>query len=280
MRTYFTNSVFVLVAVLLLCSPAFAQIYGPSSEGHRTQQAVKAAAAAPKPAYDPHDVSGVWWGLNSAIPSEGTMLMGNPVPEMTPLGQQRFNANKPSAGPRGVAPGLGNDPLGQCDPLGYPRNLLQNTRSFEFIQTPGKLLQIFEWNFAVRQIWLDGRKIPDDPDPRWFGYAVGHFEGDTLVVDSTGYNEKTWLDGFGYPHSEDMKLQEHWRHPDAMTLSVDMTLTDPQIYTKPWTNKKPMTFQLQLPKGTTELEEAYCVPSEEQSFNENLRNPAAGANKQ
>jgi hypothetical protein len=276
MRTYFMGPVFVLVAALVLGSPALAQIYPPSSEGHRAQQALKAAAAAPKPTYDPHDLSGVWWGLNSAIPSEGTILMGNPAPEMTPLGQQRFNANKPSAGPRGVAPGSGNDPLGQCDPIGYPRNLLQNTRAFEFIQVPGKIVQIFEWNFAVRQIWLDGRKIPDDLDPRWFGYAVGHFEGDTLVVDSTGYNDKTWLDGFGYPHSEDMKLEERWKHPDAMTLSVDMTLTDPTIYTKPWTNKKPMTYQLQLPKGLTELEEAYCVPSEEQSFNENLRNPAAG----
>jgi hypothetical protein len=74
-------------------------------------------------------------------------------------------------------------------------------------------------------------------------------------------------------------LRERWRHPDAMTLSVDMILTDPRLYTKPWTNMKPMTFQLQLPKGVTELEEAYCVPSEEQSFNENLRNPAAGTNK-
>lgn len=202
--------------------------------------------------------------------------MGNPIPPMTPLGQKLLEANKPSQGPRAVAPALGNDPLGVCDPLGYPRNLLQNERSFQFIQTPNEIVQLFEWNFAVRQIWMDGRKIPPDADPRWFGYAVGHWDGDTLVVDSAAYNDKTWLDGFGDPHSEDMTLQERWEHPDAMTLQVTMTLTDPKIYTKPLVSAKPLVFHLQLPKGLTELEEDYCVPSEEESFNEHVRNPAGG----
>jgi hypothetical protein len=156
---------------------------------------------------------------------------------------------------------------------------MQNIRSFQFVQLPNEIVQLFEWNFAVRQIWMDGRKIPADADPRWFGYAVGHWDGNTLVIDSAAYNAKTWLDGFGYPHSEDMTLQERWTHPDALTLQVSMTLTDSKIYTKPWVSAKPMPFHLQLPKGVTELEEVYCVPSEEQEFNQNVRDPAAGVKK-
>jgi len=168
---------------------------------------------------------------------------------------------------------LGNDPLGHCDPLGYPRNLWANDRPFEMIQTPGKIVQLFEWGHTSREIWTDGRKLPEDPDPRWYGWAVGHWEGDTLVVDSTGYDERTWLDNLGYPHSEGMHLQERFHHPDAMTLEITMTLDDPKAYTKPWAGGKEM-YHLQLPKGLTVLEEAYCVPSEEESFNQGVRDPA------
>lgn len=261
-----------LILVLVFCSSASAQVvYGPSTQGRRSPDAMKAAAAAPKPAYDPHDFSGVWWGRGNSF------LMGNPVPPMTPAGQKMFNANKPSSGPRAVVPALGNDPMGRCDPLGYPRNLWLNTRSNEFVQTPVKLVQIFEWTHATREIFLDGRKLPVDPDPRWYGYAVGRWEGDTLVINSNGYDDRTWLDSLGYPHTDEMTLEERWRHPDAETLEVTMTLTDPKAYTKPWVGGK-QTFKLQLPKGVTILEEAYCVPSEEESFNTQVRNPA-GAGK-
>jgi hypothetical protein len=276
MRTHFIGIAYGLAATLLFSSAAFAQVYGPSTEGRRSPADMKAAAAAPKPAYDPHDLSGVWWGAVGRTPTTGTILQGNPIPPLTPYGQKLLDANKPSQGPRRVMPALGNDPLGYCDPLGYPRNLFQNRRPFQFIQTPHEVLQLFEWNFAVRQIFTDGRKIPPDADPRWFGYAVGHWDGNTFVVDSTDYIDKTWLDGFGDPHTEDMKLEERWVHPDAMTLQVTMTLTDPKIYTKPWVSAKPIVFDLQLPKGLTELREEYCVPSEEESFNEHTRDRAAG----
>jgi hypothetical protein len=267
-----------LAAALALSSPAFAQVYyGPSSQGKRTKEAEAAAAAAPKPTYDPHDISGVWWGRGNSF------FMGKPVgrydaptilpPPLTAWGEEQFKAHKPSSGPHAVEPALGNDPLGHCDPLGYPRNLWANDRPFEMIQTPGKIVQLFEWGHTSREIWTDGRKLPEDPDPRWYGWAVGHWEGDTLVVDSTGYDERTWLDNLGYPHSEGMHLQERFHHPDAMTLEITMTLDDPKAYTKPWAGGKEM-YHLQLPKGLTVLEEAYCVPSEEESFNQGVRDPA------
>jgi len=283
MQNRFMGILLVGAAVLATAPAAFAQqtgagyppptavpIYGPSTEGHRPPQSMKAAAAAPKPSYDPKDFSGVWWGRMNSV------LMGNDIPPLTAAGKAVFDMNKPAAGPRGVPPALANDAIGNCDPAGYPRNLYYNGRSFEMIQLPNKILQVMEWDHTSREIWLDGRKMPEDIDPRWYGYAIGHWDGNTLVVESQFYDSRTWLDAFGDPHSEDMKMEEKYTHPDAMTLQETMTITDPMYYTKPWVSAKPQTFQLQLPKGPTELQEQYCVPSEEQEFNNNTRNPAGG----
>ena len=273
MRSSSIKVTLAIVAALLLSSAASAQIYGPSTEGHRSPQSTKAAAAAPKPAYDPHDLSGVWWGRGNSL------LMGNPWPNFTDNGRKIFQLNKPSFGPTAVLPALGNDPQGNCDPIGYPRNIYANGRSFEIVMTPKKIWQIFEWSRANREIWTDGRQIPEDADPRWYGYAVGHWDGNTLLVHSADYKEGTWLDQAGDPHDENMTLDEVITHPDAATLTDSMTLTDPTVYVAPLVSWQPQKFQLQEPKGVTELEEAYCVPSEEESFNQNTRNRAAGIAK-
>src|SRR5262245_53567634 len=113
MRDRYIRFVFFLIAVSLFSSSAFAQIYlAPSSNGGRTKDALAAAAAAPRPAtYDKHDFNGVWYGMNPRV-------YARQAPPMTPRGQQMFNANKPSRGPRAVVPALGNDPQGICDRLG------------------------------------------------------------------------------------------------------------------------------------------------------------------
>jgi hypothetical protein len=175
-------------------------------------------------------------------------------------------------------PALGNDPIGHCDPPGYPRNLELNERPFQIIQLPKEIWQIFEWTRANRQIWMDGRQIPEDADPRWYGYAVGHWDGNTLVVHSAVYNDRAWFDREGHPHDENMTIDEKFEHPDAMTLNDTMTITDPTVYVAPVVSK-PWVFKLQLPKGVTELREEYCVPSEEESFNQNDRDRAAGTAK-
>jgi hypothetical protein len=274
MRTRFLSLVLFVAAALLLCSPAFAQsVHGPSGQGERAPADTKAAAAAPKPVYDPHDVSGVWWGQRKSI------LMGNPVPPMTDLGKTLFAANKPTGGRVGLVPAQGNDPIGNCDPAGYPRSIYYAGRPFELMQLPNKIVEVFEWSHGMREIWTDGRKISPDEDPRWYGYAVGHWEDNNLVVDSAAYDDRTWLDPAGDPHSDEMTMHEVFTHPDALTLNLVMTITDPKIYTKPLVSKTPMVFQLQLPKGVTELREEYCVPSEKQSFNQDTRNPAGGVAK-
>jgi len=113
MRVRFLSLVVVLIAGSLFSS-VFAQgvIYGPSTQGRRSPEAMKAAAAAPKPAYDPKDFSGIWWSRGNSL------LMKNPMPALTPDGKKAFDLNKPSSGPRAVVPALGNDPIGRCDPVG------------------------------------------------------------------------------------------------------------------------------------------------------------------
>jgi hypothetical protein len=291
MRNRVGSLLMFVTAVLVFSSPVMGQVYYPDG---KPSDAQKAAAAAAKLTYDPHDLSGIWRGVGGPrdpnAPKEkdprigdaftSPLLGGTPPPPLTVWGQQQFDARKPSAAEswqsRRVAPALGNDPLGNCDPLGYPRSLGRGP--VEFIQTPAKILQIFDVvgeGMRYREIYTDGRTIPPDLDPRWYGWNVGHWEGNNLVVDSTGYDDRAWLDGNGWPHSEDMKLREVYSHPDLMTLEITMTINDPMAYTKPWVGNK-QTFKLALPKGTTVLYEEYCVPSEEQSFNFGVRNPAGG----
>jgi hypothetical protein len=276
MRCRLFSAPFAVVATLLLSSAAFAQVYGPASQGQRSPNDRKIAAAAPKPAYDPHDLSGVWYGTTAG--NDVNLMTGLTWPNYTDNGKKIYQTHKPSAGADGVAPAFGNDPIGHCDPAGYPRDLYLNGRPFEFAQLPNKIWQIFEWDRANREIWLDGRQIPEDADPRWYGYAVGHWDGDTLVVHSADYNGDTWLDRSGHPHDENMTVDEKFVHPDAVTLEDTMTITDPTVYVTPLV-RKPQVFKLQLPKGVTELREEICVPSEEESFNDNTRNRAAGTAK-
>ena len=272
MRDRFVSLLLFFGGMCLLSSSAAAQVYFPTADGRRDPQSAAAAKAAAMPAYDPHDLSGVWLGKG------GALLADKDAPPFTPLGQKMFSANKPSQylrtgtpAPGKYIPAFGNDPLAKCDPLGYPRD---GGGVFEFVQTPSKIVQIFESGRRIREIWTDGRMLPDDVDPRWYGWAVGHWEGDMLVVNSKGYDQRTWVDAGGYPHSDEMQIVERISHPDAVTLQISMTLDDPKVYTKSWSGQK--TFKEELPKGLTVLEEGYCVPSEEQSFDEKVRDPAAG----
>jgi hypothetical protein len=197
---------------------------------------------------------------------------GTPAPSMTPWGQEQFEANKRMI----LLPGWAGTVAGQCDPQGYPRNL-SGGGYVEFVQTPSKTLQIFQvgngLGFGLREIYTDGRKLPADLNPRWYGWALGQWNGDAMVVDSQGYDERAWLDRAGHPHSEDMKMHEVYRHPDPMTLEITMTVDDPKAYAKPWVGAK-QALTLELPKGLTVRYESLCVPSEIQNYNEGIGSPA------
>ncbi len=264
MRNRFTSSIVGLAAILAF-SPAALSYAGQRGAG---QRGAGANAAAPSPPHDPKDLTGIW------TKTWRTLALSAEVPPMTPEGQAKFNANKPSYGPRAIPPALGNDPTGKCDPLGLVRNLLLEVAIYpmEIVQTPRRVLQFFEWAHSWREIWTDGRELPKDPEPRWMGYSVGKWEGDTFVVDSTGFDERTWLDHFGTPHSDQMRLQERYKRLDRDNLELTMTLTDPMTFTKPWVSEKKI-FKLD-PKA--EIQELFCVPSEEEAFNRKVRDPAGG----
>jgi hypothetical protein len=107
------------------------------------------------------------------------------------------------------------------------------------VQTPGLIVMLFESYHSFRQIFTDGRPLPENRDPAWFGYSVGKWEGDALVVDTVGINDKTWLDDGGHPHSDALHVNERFRRPDFGHMEVQVTIDDPKAYTKPWTVKIP-----------------------------------------
>jgi hypothetical protein len=130
-----------------------------------------------------------------------------------------------------------DNPSTRCLPQGIPRADILSYAPFKIIQTPGIIALLYEVDNTHRQIYTDGRKLPVDPQPSWLGYSVGRWEGDTLVVDSAGFNDRSWLDSMGHPHSEDLKIQERFHRRDFGHMDLSLTIEDPKMYTRPLTIK-------------------------------------------
>jgi len=232
-----------------------------TSQKQSASKAAQESATAPK-----RDLSGLWH-YESTGASE-PIAPDNLIPPMTPWAQAKFATEKPGYGPR-RAPG-GNDPILQCDPMGFPRVMFLNT-PFEFVQVEGRVIQFFEREHEYRTIWTDGRSLPKDADPTWYGYAIGHWEGDdTFFVESAGFRENTWLGSSGYPHSENMRITERYRRVDHDTILYDITVTDPTAYTQAIVGP----HRIMKLRSHDELIEEICVPSEEKSFGERIAMPA------
>jgi hypothetical protein len=167
---------------------------------------------------------------------------------LTPAGAEIFRRHT-------QAGGAGN-PFLNCLPDGLPHaDLLPEP--FKIIQTPGVIIMLYEVETTFRQIFTDGRKQLTDPKPTWMGYSVGKWEGDTLVVDTVGFNDVSWLDARGHGHSEDMRIEERFHRRDFGHLDLTMTITDPKTFTKP------ITFSVVeelLPD--TDVLEHYCLEAE------------------
>jgi hypothetical protein len=124
-----------------------------------------------------------------------------------------------------------------CLPLGIPAADILAYAPFKIIQAHDVIVVMYEVDNTHRQVYTDGRKLPTDPQPAWLGYSVGKWEGDTLVVDTAGFNDKTQLDGFGHPHSEAMRVQERFHRRDFGHMDLQLTVDDPKMYLKPITVK-------------------------------------------
>src|SRR5579863_9686822 len=191
------------------------------------------SAAKPKKVAGNTDLSGVWItasGVNDYA------SFGKDEPPMTAWGQAQFAAARPSQGPNGVKLDETNDRVYKCSPPGVPYIYIQ-IFPMQIIQTPREVIEFFEYDHTVRYIYTDGRPHPADLKPSYNGHSIGHWEGDTLVVDTVGLNGKNWLDRVGHPESSEMHIVERIRRADGKNLQVDITFDDAKSYTKPWKAK-------------------------------------------
>jgi hypothetical protein len=219
--------------------------------------------------FDKHNISGVW-GDN------GIELDLRTLPPFTPFGQKLYDATK-SDSPDWNS----KDPMNICDPLGYPRAFAYNY-GMEFIQLPDRTLQFFELSHTWRTIWTDGRKLPTDPPIlRYMGYSVGRWEGDTFVVESSGFDDRSWVSEDrrarrnGFPHTSEMRVEESYKRLDYGKLQATLTVTDSKVFTKPWTTTGIATL-----RPNAEIGEYMCVPSDSIDFNNRNTLPAdAGKTK-
>jgi hypothetical protein len=156
-----------------------------------------------------------------------------------------------------------------CEPPSVPHIYLWPIKT-KFVQTPEAVYILHELGPFFRVVWLNS-KHPDDPDPQWWGHSMGHYEnGDTLVVDTVGFNDKTWLDQVGHPHTEQLHLTERYKRVDQNTLELDMTIDDPGAYTKPWNAHRNFT----LSKTGFLRYQQICSVRENQKFFDNVGKPA------
>jgi hypothetical protein len=188
------------------------------------------------------DLTGKWSRTTPGGAGEQpTIVPGDPhglkglKPPLTAWGEAKFNSHKPAMGVRATE--HPNDGVTfQCLPPGIPR-IYWESGLMEFHQRPGRIVQVWEFNHYFRVIHTDGRGHPDDVNsyPTWMGHSIGHWDGDTLVVETVGFNDRSWLDRVGNPHSESLKVTERIRRADPENINIDITIEDPIAYTKPWT---------------------------------------------
>jgi hypothetical protein len=150
-----------------------------------------------------------------------------------------------------------DDPLARCKPTGIPR-LIGFPAPFKIVQRPELIVILYEQDTTYRQIFMDGRALPTEvSQPSWMGYSVGRWEGDVLVIDSFGFNATSWLDVQGHPHTEAMRVIERYRRVNMGQLEIQITIDDPNAYTRPWT----VTQHPRL-LADTELLELFCTENE------------------
>jgi hypothetical protein len=247
------------IAVTAMALMMFAS--GTSAQWMKDPAKVDLSAPAPKANDGKIDLSGVW------------------LPDIDPNGSRRNVENMP------FSPYFANiaADLKQDDPLQpWARTLLQERRQnnskdspaahckpsgvpmvnsvplpYKIIQMPELIVILYEENAVFRQIFLNGRRPVKDPDPRWMGYSTGKWEGDTLVVDTTGFNDQSWLDAGGHPHSENLHVIERFRRTNTGHLEIQVTVDDPKAYTKTITYTQKATLQ-----AGEELLEYFCSENE------------------
>jgi len=264
MRHHLTGSIVALAASLILSSPMFTQRAGQmfaQADGRGAAAAKGQAASAPGA-----DLSGVWLRAGGGNVFD---LPLNAAP-FQPWAKTKFDTERNAHGPNIVLDFASNtDPfIKYCDPLGVPRVLLAN-HPFKMVPAAGEIIVLYERSHDFREIYMDGRAHPADVDTSWWGHSIGKWEGDTLVVDTVGLNEKSWLDYQGLPHSDALHIVERYRRTDHDTLQLQLTIDDPKAYTKPWTVTN--IYKLKA----WDIGEDICTISNEKNFEQGIVKPVS-----
>ena len=238
-----------IVVAGILSAPAFAQWTNAKTQGIPRLANGKPTLSAPAPrtADGKPDLTGIWqagragaagqYGYDYDVTQDQPGVV---TPWARTVRQQRVQDFRKDS------------PLARCLPVSVP---FLNFRGLSrIVQTPGLIVILYESpNSPHRTIFMDNRELPKDPNPTWLGYSVGHWEGDTLVVNSVGFNDKGWLDVGGNPQTESLRLTERFRRPDFGHLQLEVTFDDPKTFTKPFTLRMDKTY-----RADTEILEDVC----------------------
>ena len=250
LKRFVCGSVFVAAAAT--STPAQWLNYPTQSVPRLPNGKVDLTAQGPRTADGHPNLSGVWHAYSEPLEEKqrlfgadvaGFRVIGDQVTDMSKYATDLLIDFKPGEIAMTAEGQLASNRLRQagslttrCLPMGIPRGTLM-TMVFKIVQTPDLTLVMHEQDSMTRQIYTDGRPLPAAPTPSWLGYSVGRWEGDALVVETIGFNDRTPLDGRAHPRSEAMKIVERYRRVDVGHLDVEMTFDDPKTYTKPFTVK-------------------------------------------
>lgn len=244
-----SRTTFFVAAAALSAAPVFAQWSNLKTPGIPRQADGKPnlSAPAPRTADGKPDLSGIWqmggrgpgreFGYDYDVTQNDPSLI---TPWARGVRQQRLQDFRKES------------PLSHCMPVSV--SFLNFRSMIRLVQTPGLIVTLHESpNSPHRLIFLDGRALPKDPSPTWLGYSVGHWEGDTLVVNSVGFNDQGWIDVGGNPQTESLKLTERFRRPDFGHLEYEATYDDPKVFTRKFSIRTVKTYA-----ADTEILEDVC----------------------
>jgi hypothetical protein len=212
-------------------------------------------AAAPRTPDGKPDLSGIWARNTPGVNYLNNLGAGGVAIPMQPWAEALYKERQDS---------LSKDrPSGRCLPHGLPDAMMVSI--FKITPTPGAMLILYEEFTHYRQIFTDGRGFPNEANPAertptWFGYSIGKWDGETFVADTVGFNDKSWLDDGGHPHTDALHVTERFRRRDFGHMDIDFTIDDPKAYTKPWTVS--VAFLLQ---PDTEFIEDICDNEKDQT---------------
>ena len=221
-------------ALLLISACAFGQwIKYPTPGIPRTADGKpNLSAPVPRAANGKVDLSGLWMVKGLFIGDIAMNLKAGEL-EFQPWAEALYKQRRATESK--------DDPTGWCVPGGTPRSDAV-PYPLKILQAPTVTLILYEAVHHYRQIFLDGREAPKDPNPTWLGYSVGRWDGDTLVVETTGVNDHGWLDNFGHPNTDALHVTERLRRRDFGNMEIQVTIDDPKAYKKPWTVTMPYTL--------------------------------------